>query len=125
MRGEGGTTQTGSQTQEIRAQGILRLRVCFRFAKANTPLRMTERHDDTFRTTPRQSTVLTSSGSRRTNMQLPVAVEQERIPRRRIFSGVSSGKVRRNSAVRRASVQIFSLSSPLTNFTASAFAGVP
>jgi hypothetical protein len=52
-------------------------------------------------------------------MQLPVAVEQERVPRRRIFTGVSSGKVRRYSAVRRASVKTFSFSSPLTNFTAS------
>src|ERR1017187_10535495 len=54
-----------------------------------------------------------------TNVQLPVVVEQERIPRRRIFTGVSSGKVTRYSAVRRASVKRLSFSSPLANFTPS------
>jgi hypothetical protein len=72
-----------------------------------------------------QSTVRTSSGSISTNEQFPVAVEQERIPRRRIFTGVSSGKVRRYSAVRRASVKPFSFSLPLVNFTASTVASEP
>ncbi len=63
------------------------------------------------------------AGGRR--WRLPVAVEQERVPRRRIFKGVSSGKVTWYSAVRRASVKSFSFSSPLMNFTASAFAGEP
>src|SRR5580700_2074992 len=69
-----------------------------------------------------QSTVLTSSGSISTNVHVPVAVEQERIPRRRIFTGVSSGKVRRYSALRSASVKTFSFSSPSANFTASTVA---
>ena len=43
---------------------------------------------------PLQSSVLTSSGRMSTNVQLPVAVEQERIPRRNTFTGVLSGNVR-------------------------------
>src|ERR1700683_13471 len=69
-----------------------------------------------------QSAVLTSSGRIRTKAQLPVAVEQERTPRRRIFTGVAAGELRRYSAVRRASVKTFSFSSPLANFTASTVA---
>jgi hypothetical protein len=56
-------------------------------------------------------------------MQLPVAVEQARVPRRRIFNGVSSGKVRRYSAVRRASVKTFSFSSPFHEFHGLSFCG--
>src|ERR1700730_10708429 len=43
---------------------------------------------------PLQSSVLTSSGRISTNVQLPVAIEQERIPRRNTLTGVLSGNVR-------------------------------
>jgi hypothetical protein len=42
-----------------------------------------------------QSTVRTSSGSVIINLQLPETIAHESVPRRRIFTGVSSGKVRR------------------------------
>jgi hypothetical protein len=41
-----------------------------------------------------QSTDNTSSGSVSTNSHLPVATAQESVPRRKTFTGVSSGKVR-------------------------------
>src|SRR6266404_2497542 len=69
-----------------------------------------------------QSTECTSSGNIITNSHSPALLEHERIPRRRILVGTSSGNEKSIFALFKFSVSGFNFSSPLMNLTASTLA---